>query len=100
MLIWSQETQNVFHDLSSEYRHGGSLRKHIPHILKKMNKKLRGLPLCRIIEWFGLGWKGLWLHRAPSNLALNASRDGAPTALWTAVPGPHCPLSNELPPNI
>ena len=62
----------------------------------------------RIIEW--LGWKGpqnlsspsschglaapyqLRLPRAPSHLALGTSRDGAPTALWAAVPGPHHPL--------
>ena len=35
------------------------------------------------------------LPRAPSNLALSASMDGAPQLLWAAVPGPHCPLSKE-----
>ena len=39
------------------------------------------------------------LPRAPSNLALNASRDGAPQLLWAAVPVPHCPLSREFLPN-
>ena len=70
----------------------------------------------RITEW--LGWKEphsppspslchgqgcphqLRLLRAPSNLALNASRDGAPQLLWAAVPAPHCPLSEKFPPNI
>ena len=28
----------------------------------------------------------------PSSLALSTSKDGAPTLLWAAVPGPHCPL--------
>jgi len=40
------------------------------------------------------------LLRARSDLALNASRDGHPQLLWAAVPGPHCPLSKEFPPNI
>ena len=40
------------------------------------------------------------LPRAPFNLALSASRDGAPQLLWAAVPVPHCPLSEEFPPNI
>ena len=40
------------------------------------------------------------LPRAPSSLALSTSKDGAPTALWAAVPGPHHPLSEELLPNI
>jgi len=39
----------------------------------------------------------LRLPRDPSSLALSASRDGAPTALWAAVPGPHCPLSEKFP---
>ena len=65
----------------------------------------------------GLGWKGppspptptpamgraapqqLRLPRAPSNLALSASRDGASQLLWAAVPAPHCPLSKEFSPN-
>ena len=38
--------------------------------------------------------------RAPSSLALSACRDGAPTALWAAVPGPHHPLSEEFHSNI
>jgi len=43
----------------------------------------------------------LRLPRAPSNLALSASRDGAPQLFWSApVPAPHCPLSKEFPPNI
>jgi len=42
----------------------------------------------------------LRLPRAASNLALNASRDGAPQLLWAAVPEPHCPLSGEFLPNI
>jgi len=33
----------------------------------------------------------LRLPRAPSHLALSACRDGAPTALWAAVPAPHRP---------
>jgi len=40
------------------------------------------------------------LLRAPSNLTLSTSRDGAPTALWAAVPVPHHPLSKEFLPNI
>jgi len=40
------------------------------------------------------------LPRAASNLALSTSRDGAPQLLWAAVPGPHCPLSEESLPNI
>ena len=42
----------------------------------------------------------LRLPRVPSNLALGTSRDGAPQLLWAAVPGPHCPLSNNFAPNI
>ena len=38
--------------------------------------------------------------RAPSNLALSASRDGAPQLLWAAVPASHCPLGNEFLPDI
>jgi len=34
----------------------------------------------------------LRLPRAPSNLALSTSRDGASTALWAAVPRPHLSL--------
>ena len=59
----------------------------------------------------GLSWEGphsppspnpcrphqLRLPRAPSNLALSASRDGAPQLLWAAVPAPHRPLSENLP---
>jgi len=59
----------------------------------------------------GLGWKGpqspprpspchgqgcppaAQVPRAPSNLALSASRDGAPQLHWAAVPAPHRPLS-------
>ena len=37
----------------------------------------------------------LRLPRAPSNLALSASRDGAPQLLWAAVPAPHCPQNEE-----
>ena len=42
------------------------------------------------------------LPRAPSNLALSTSRDGAPQLLWAAVPAPHHPLSEKFPltPNI
>ena len=40
----------------------------------------------------------LRLPRVPSNLAMSASRDGAPQLLWAAVPAPHCPLSKELHP--
>jgi len=32
------------------------------------------------------------LPRAPPNLALSTSRNGAPQLLWAAVPGPHRPL--------
>jgi len=35
--------------------------------------------------------------QGPSNLALSASRDGASTALWAAVPVPHRPLGQENP---
>jgi len=42
----------------------------------------------------------LGLPRAPSNLALSTSRDGAPQLLWAAVPGPHHPLGNKFPPRI
>ena len=38
--------------------------------------------------------------QGPSNPALSTSRDGAPTALWAAVPGHHHTLSKELPPNF
>ena len=66
----------------------------------------------------GLGWKGpqspptpppavgraaphqLRLPKAPSNLALNVSRDGAPTSLRAAVPAPHHLLSKEFLPNF
>ena len=47
----------------------------------------------KIIEWLGL--EGTSMHtqlrqpRAPSNLALNTSRDGAPWLLWAAVPASH-----------
>ena len=34
--------------------------------------------------------------QGPSNPALSTSRDGAPTALWAAVPRPPCPLSKEF----
>jgi len=60
--------------------------------------------VSRIIEWFGLEGTSeptypnpchgqgcphqLRLPRAPSNLALSASRDGAPQLLWAAVPAP------------
>jgi len=42
----------------------------------------------------------LRLPRAPSNMALSASRDGAPQLLWAAVPAPHHPLGKEFPPDI
>jgi len=42
----------------------------------------------------------LRLPRAPSNLALSASRDGAPQLLWAAVPASHHPLGKEFPPSI
>jgi len=42
----------------------------------------------------------LRLPRAPSNLALSATRDGEPQLLWTAVPAPHCPPSKEFPLNV
>jgi len=69
----------------------------------------------RITEWLRWDYKAhsaptpamgtaaphqLRLPRAPSKLALSISRDGAPQVLWAAVPAPHCPLSEELPPNI
>jgi len=69
----------------------------------------------KIIEWLGLEgtskppqlqrllWAGCPPAQAaqgPSNPALGTSRDGTPTALWAAVPGPHSPLSEELPPSI
>jgi len=38
----------------------------------------------------------LRLPRAPSNLNLNASRDGTQQLLWAAVPGLHYPLSKEF----
>ena len=41
----------------------------------------------------------LRLPRAPSSLALSASRDGAAWLLWAAVPGPHS-HSEEFLPNI
>ena len=75
-----------------------------------------GFSYHRITEWFGLegalkpiqfqltamGWLSPPAQAAqgPSNLALSTSRDGAPTALWAEVPGPHCPLGKEFPPNI
>ena len=42
----------------------------------------------------------LRVPRAPSNLALSASRDGSPQLLWAAVPGPHRPLGKEFLPDI
>ena len=54
----------------------------------------------KIIEWLGL--EGTSLHtqlrqpRAPSNLALNTSRDGAPWLLWAAVPAPHLTKDGHL----
>ena len=42
----------------------------------------------------------LTLCRAPSNPALSTPRDGAPTALWAAVPVPQRPLSKKFLPNI
>ena len=42
----------------------------------------------------------LRLPRAPSNLALSASRDGAPQLLWADVPAPHCPLGKEFPQHL
>ena len=42
----------------------------------------------------------LRLPRAPSNPALGISRDGAPTALRAAVPGPLHSVSEETFPNI
>ena len=42
----------------------------------------------------------LRLPRAPSNLALSASRDGAPQLLWAAVPAPHRPLGKGFLPNL
>ena len=63
----------------------------------------------------GLGWRELRAHadpipamgraaphqlrlpRAPSNLALSASRDGAPQLL---SPQPHCPLSKGFPTDV
>jgi len=42
----------------------------------------------------------LRLPRAPSNLALSTSWDGAPQLLWAAVPAPHCPLRKESLRNI
>ena len=38
--------------------------------------------------------------QGPPNPAMSACRDGAPTALWAAVPGHHHTLSKELPPNF
>ena len=42
-------------------------------------------------------WAGLpplaQVPKAPSNLTLSASRDGAPQLHWAAVPAPHRPLS-------
>jgi len=38
----------------------------------------------------------LRLPMASSNLALSASRDGAPQLLWAAVPAPHCPPRKEF----
>jgi len=35
----------------------------------------------------------LRLLRASPTLALSTAKDGPPTALWAAVPGPHHPLS-------
>jgi len=45
-------------------------------------------------------WAGLPSTRASSNQASGASRDGAPQLLGAAVPGPHCPLSKEIPADI
>jgi len=42
----------------------------------------------------------LRLLRAPSNLALSASSDGAPQLLWAAGPAPHHSLRKEFSPVI
>jgi len=41
----------------------------------------------------------LRLPSVPTNLVLNASRDGAPQLLWAAVQVPHHPLGKEFPHN-
>ena len=38
--------------------------------------------------------------QGPSNLGLDTSRDGALTALWAAVPGPHHIASGRFPHGI
>jgi len=41
-----------------------------------------------------MGWfppHQLRLPRTPFSLALGTSRDGAPSAIWAAAPGPHHP---------
>jgi len=48
----------------------------------------------------GQGYHQLRLPRAPSNLALNASRDGASTPTQAAVPTPHHPPSKKFLPDI
>jgi len=42
----------------------------------------------------------LRLPRTSSSLAMGTSRDGVPTSLWAVLPGPHCPLSKQSPPNV
>ena len=60
----------------------------------------------RCVVWVGRSLEAhpaptlLGLPGAPSSLALSASRDGAPTDLWAAVPGPHSPSNEEFPPSI
>ena len=83
------------------------------HVIQKILASL----FLRIIEWLRLEGTlkitqfqppamgraaphQLRLPRAPSNLALSASRDGAPQLLWAAVPAPHCPLCEKFLPNI
>jgi len=74
------------------------------------------LHFCKITEWLQLeetlkiiqsqpaamGWVPPPAQdvQAPSSLALGTSRDGAPTALWAAVPGPHCPLIKTFVPRV
>jgi len=61
---------------------------------------VEGTLKAHLVPTPAMDWLPPYDEAAPSNLALSTSRDGAPTALWAAVPVPHHPLSKEFPPDI
>jgi len=50
----------------------------------RLEGTLKIIKLQSPFPWAGLPPHQIRLPRAPSSLALNSSRDGAPTALWAA----------------